>query len=185
MWEQVGPYLSLLVQGQGAECWRRAAVDVSGRYSLFYLPPWFSYACCPCELMASDVDWSFSQKYGVLFPLAMSWNLQLFQYKCSGGKKKRKVKSYKSFLSAGVANWCTFMFLPPAKKKSKSPSMWFWQKRRKCVRMEGKSEKSSLCCLQAVQMQVWGTPSQSVDSYSPGWKVGGKEQGSRTERERV
>lgn len=51
-------------------------------------------------------------------------------------------------------------------------------------RVKGKSEKSSLCCLQAVQMQVWGTPSQSVHSCSPGWKVGGKERGSRTERER-
>lgn len=52
--------------------------------------------------------------------------------------------------------------------------------------MEEKCDKSSLCCLQAVQTQVWGTPSQSVHSYSPGWKVGGKEQRERDrEGERV
>lgn len=89
--------------------------------------------------MASDVHWSFSQKYGVRFPLVMSWNPQLFQYKCSEKKRKGKWKKsfYKSFLSAGVANWCTFMFLPPAKKKSKSPSMWFWLKKAK-VREDGR-----------------------------------------------
>lgn len=56
------------------------------------------------------------------------------------------------------------------------------EKRKKSIRvvlggrLEEKCEKSSLCCLQAVQTQVWGTPSQSVHSYSPEWKVGGKEQ---------
>lgn len=58
-----------------------------------------------------------------------------------------------------------------------------WQKWQRWWKGEN-GETSSLCRLRAVQTQVWGTPSQSVRSCSPGWKVGGKEQGSRTQRER-
>lgn len=111
----------------------------------------------------------------------------------------QKLKTENLQLQVEITVCKTFNFLLPAKTKTnkkegrkgerkKVLSMYFlggqrWQKWQRWWKGEN-GETSSLCRLRAVQTQVWGTPSQSVRSCSPGWKVGGKEQGSRTQRER-
>lgn len=84
----------------------------------------------------------------------------------------------------------TYIFSPAKlkKKKKKSPSTCFLAEMGKVregmkaqVREEG---KNPLCAVFKLSRRRSEEHLPNLRSRSPGWKVGGKEQGSRTERER-
>lgn len=83
-------------------------------------------------------------------------------HKCREEKKnneKQKLKIWYFQLQVEQTVCLTFIFQPPTKSKKVHPcAFWqrWWKWGRRC---EKRGEKSSLCCLQAVQTQVWGAPS--------------------------
>lgn len=114
-------------------------------------------------------------------------------HKCREQKKnnqKEKLKNV-SLTNAGeeICQFNLYFFSSKVKKKKKkSPSTCFLAEMGKVregmkaqVREEG---KNPLCAVFKLSRRRSEEHLPNLRSRSPGWKVGGKEQGSRTERER-
>lgn len=132
----------------------------------------------PWDVTVSDVQWTCSQKEERCPPgqKAATLNWSSAANKCREIQKKKSCKSIWSIVNSRWRKllsqfWFCVCFL---QKAFKSPSTCFLEEMVKPKMKVREREPSSLCCLQAVQAQVWEAPSKSVHFHSPGWKVGGK-----------